>query len=122
MSIIIFVLIYFKQEWVKDIDINDVKNRYLLTKSENQKKIKTESGADITTRGRYYPDSSLATDKDPPLYLHLSAKTEEMIKLAIVEIKNLLEQADAPVHTPPPVERPQQLQQLQQPQELVSIY
>ncbi|RWA08591.1 hypothetical protein EKO27_g6506 [Xylaria grammica] len=48
-------------DYIKDIEVNDLRNRYLLTKGSTQKMIKEETGADVTTRGEYYPDKSMAT-------------------------------------------------------------
>ncbi|RKO83907.1 hypothetical protein BDK51DRAFT_22099, partial [Blyttiomyces helicus] len=50
---------------------------------------------------KFYPDKSAATEKDPPLYLHVSAPTEESLKEALAQIDDLIEQANAP---PPPPE------------------
>ncbi|KAL1968836.1 hypothetical protein VTN77DRAFT_1197 [Rasamsonia byssochlamydoides] len=62
-------------DYIKDIEVNDLRNRYLLTKGSTQKMIKEETGADVTTRGSYYPDKSLATPSNPPLYLHVTSTT-----------------------------------------------
>ncbi|EAQ83911.1 hypothetical protein CHGG_10315 [Chaetomium globosum CBS 148.51] len=48
-------------DYIKDIEVNDLRNRYLLTKGSTQKMIKEETGADVTTRGNYYPDKNMAT-------------------------------------------------------------
>ncbi|KAK4238911.1 putative kh domain-protein [Achaetomium macrosporum] len=48
-------------DYIKDIEVNDLRNRYLLTKGSTQKMIKEETGADVTTRGSYYPDKNMAT-------------------------------------------------------------
>ncbi len=74
----------------KNIEINDLRNRYLLTKGPTQDEIKNETGAVVTTRGRYYPDKSLATDKDPPLFLHVVAQTQESLDKGIAKIDDLL--------------------------------
>lgn len=52
---------------------------------------------DIITRGKYYPDKSLATDKEPPLYLHVSAATKESLEKAVDKINELIETAQIPV-------------------------
>eukprot|EP00842_Homolaphlyctis_polyrhiza_P004555 jgi/Hompol1/50/HPOL_005210-RA len=89
-------------EFFKDIDINDAKNRqstasyralYLLTKHATQMKIQQETGADITTRGKYYPDRNRATEKDPPLYLHVMARTQEILDKALIAVNEIIEQA-----------------------------
>jgi hypothetical protein len=38
----------------------------------------------------WYPDRTRATEKDPPLYLHISANTEEMLQLAIDKVNELI--------------------------------
>ncbi|KAI9104852.1 hypothetical protein DFS34DRAFT_219157 [Phlyctochytrium arcticum] len=80
----------------QDVSINDVRNRYLLTKASTQAKIKEDTGADVTTRGKYYPDQSLATDRDPPLYLHVSATSQQALDDALQRIDDI-------IHQPPPV-------------------
>ena len=37
------------------------------------KQILADTGAAVLTKGVWYPDKSMATDKDPALYLHISA-------------------------------------------------
>ncbi|CAA7268518.1 unnamed protein product [Cyclocybe aegerita] len=78
------------EEFTKDIDINDVRNRYLLTKGSTQEQIHDETGASVGTRGVWYPDRSKATEKDPPLYIHISAKTKEALDKAVAKIHELI--------------------------------
>lgn len=87
--------------FVKDIEVNDVKNRYALTKGATQSHIKEEFGVDVTTRGRYYPDRSMATPENPPLYLHVVAATEEALKKALEHIDGLINQTVQPIVMPP---------------------
>ncbi|TPX66730.1 hypothetical protein SpCBS45565_g04245 [Spizellomyces sp. 'palustris'] len=82
-----------KEEFMKDVPINDIKNRYLLTKGATQLKIKQDTAADVITRGKYYPDKNLATERDPPLYLHVSAGTQEALDAALAAIDELINQA-----------------------------
>lgn len=96
-------------EFTSDIDINDVRNRYLLTKGSTQDQvclcsytrkaqwiftrclqIHEETGASVGTRGVWYPDRSKATEKDPPLYIHISAHTKEMLQSAIDKVNELI--------------------------------
>ncbi|GLB39051.1 putative K homology RNA-binding domain containing protein [Lyophyllum shimeji] len=77
-------------EFTYDIDINDVRNRYLLTKGSTQDQIHEETGASVGTKGVWYPDRSKATEKDPPLYLHLSAHTKESLEAAINKVNELI--------------------------------
>ncbi|KAL9713405.1 hypothetical protein Ac2012v2_003014 [Leucoagaricus gongylophorus] len=74
----------------RDIDINDVRNRYMLTKGSTQEEIHEETGASVSTKGVWYPDRSKATEKDPPLYLHITAATQEALQKAINRIDELM--------------------------------
>ncbi|KAJ3569202.1 hypothetical protein NP233_g5205 [Leucocoprinus birnbaumii] len=74
----------------KDIDINDVRNRYMLTKGSTQQEIHEETGASVSTKGVWYPDRSKATEKDPPLYLHITAATQEVLQRAVDKVNELI--------------------------------
>ncbi|KAK7683537.1 hypothetical protein QCA50_013372 [Cerrena zonata] len=77
-------------DFTHDIDINDVRNRYLLTKGSTQTQIHEDTGASVSTKGTWYPDRSKATEKDPPLYLHISATTNESLQAAIDKVNELI--------------------------------
>ncbi|KAI0064912.1 eukaryotic type KH-domain type I [Artomyces pyxidatus] len=77
-------------EFTHDIDINDVRNRYMLTKGSTQTQIHEETGASVSTKGIWYPDRAKATEKDPPLYLHISATTQEILQSAIDKVNELI--------------------------------
>ncbi|TPX57113.1 hypothetical protein PhCBS80983_g04077 [Powellomyces hirtus] len=102
------------EEFWHDIPINDIKNRYLLTKGATQTMIKQDTGADVTTRGKYYPDKNLATEKEPPLYLHVSAATQKALDAAIAAIEELINSVPPPFEDRrhsgpdrgPPISRP----------------
>ncbi|OCL13307.1 hypothetical protein AOQ84DRAFT_332853 [Glonium stellatum] len=79
-------------DYIKDIEVNDLRNRYTLTKGSTQKMIKEETGADVTTRGEYYPDKSMATAASPPLYLHVTSTTKDGLEKAIAKIEELMKQ------------------------------
>ncbi|GAB1313033.1 hypothetical protein MFIFM68171_03243 [Madurella fahalii] len=79
-------------DYIKDIEVNDLRNRYLLTKGSTQKMIKEETGADVTTRGSYYPDKNMATPANPPLYLHVTSTTKEGLDKAVAKIEELMKQ------------------------------
>ncbi|KAL2135638.1 hypothetical protein VTI74DRAFT_7588 [Chaetomium olivicolor] len=79
-------------DYIKDIEVNDLRNRYLLTKGSTQKMIKDETGADVTTRGSYYPDKNMATPSNPPLYLHVTSTTKEGLEKAVAKIEELMKQ------------------------------
>ncbi|KAJ9197005.1 hypothetical protein DTO166G4_2602 [Paecilomyces variotii] len=79
-------------DYIKDIEVNDLRNRYTLTKGSTQKMIKEETGADVTTRGSYYPDKSMATAANPPLYLHVTSTSKEGLEKAVAKIEELMKQ------------------------------
>ncbi|KAB5528176.1 hypothetical protein GE09DRAFT_1178036 [Coniochaeta sp. 2T2.1] len=79
-------------DYIKDIEVNDLRNRYLVTKGSTQKMIKDETGADVTTRGSYYPDKSMATAANPPLYLHVTSTSKEGLEKAVAKIEELMKQ------------------------------
>ncbi|KAK4154132.1 putative kh domain-protein [Chaetomidium leptoderma] len=79
-------------DYIKDIEVNDLRNRYLITKGSTQKMIKEETGADVTTRGNYYPDKNMATPSNPPLYLHITSTTKEGLDKAVAKIEELMKQ------------------------------
>ncbi|KAK5697019.1 hypothetical protein LTR17_024086 [Elasticomyces elasticus] len=99
-------------DYIKDVEINDLRNRYTLTKGSTQKMIKEKTGADVTTRGNYYPDKSMATaavsppyknyhldpvkadllSQNPPLYLHITSTTKDGLEKAVLEIDSLMQQ------------------------------
>ncbi|KAG5216463.1 hypothetical protein GY632_7530 [Trichophyton interdigitale] len=47
---------------------------------------------DVTTRGNYLPDKSMATPSNPPLYLHVTSRTREGLDKAIKKIEELMKQ------------------------------
>ncbi|EGN97029.1 hypothetical protein SERLA73DRAFT_170351 [Serpula lacrymans var. lacrymans S7.3] len=77
-------------DFTHDIDINDVRNRYMLTKGSTQTQIHEETGASISTKGVWYPDRSKATEKDPPLYLHIAASSQAMLQDAMDKVNELI--------------------------------
>ena len=44
----------------------------------------------MSTKGVWYPDRAKATEKDPPLYLHISATTQEILQSAIDKVNELI--------------------------------
>ncbi|KAI4255198.1 MAG: hypothetical protein L6R42_006844 [Xanthoria sp. 1 TBL-2021] len=79
-------------DYIKDIEVNDLRNRYTLTKGSTQKMIKEDTGADVTTRGEYYPDKSMATAANPPLYLHITSQSKDGLERAVEKIEELMKQ------------------------------
>ncbi|EAU34558.1 predicted protein [Aspergillus terreus NIH2624] len=45
---------------------------------------------DVTTRGNYYPDKSMATAANPPLYLHVTSTNKEGLDKAVALIDELM--------------------------------
>ncbi|CAH7687465.1 hypothetical protein BY996DRAFT_4601163 [Phakopsora pachyrhizi] len=88
-------------DFVKDIDINDQRNRYLLTKGPTQAEIQSETGCSVTTKGQWYPDRTKANDRDPPLYLHLTANSQEILDKGIKKVNELIEQDLGPLTEAP---------------------
>ncbi|KAJ7221891.1 hypothetical protein C8J57DRAFT_1392442 [Mycena rebaudengoi] len=79
-----------EEAFSQDIDINDVRNRYMLTKASTQQQIREEAGGSVSTKGVWYPDRSKATEKDPPLYLHVTARSAEILKKTIDTINEYI--------------------------------
>ncbi|KAF7549310.1 hypothetical protein G7Z17_g6462 [Cylindrodendrum hubeiense] len=79
-------------DYIQDIEVNDLRNRYLLTKGSTQKMIKEDTGADVTTRGNYYPNKSMATAANPPLYLHVTSTSKQGLETAVAKIQELIQQ------------------------------
>ncbi|KAI1101900.1 hypothetical protein F4804DRAFT_343622 [Jackrogersella minutella] len=77
-------------DYIKDIEVNDLRNRYLLTKSHTQKMV--NNTLDVTTRGNYYPDKSMATPSNPPLYLHITSTSKAGLESAVSKIEELMKQ------------------------------
>ncbi|WFD34816.1 hypothetical protein MCUN1_001660 [Malassezia cuniculi] len=78
--------------FTEDIDINDHRNRYLLTKSQTQVHLRETTGARLFTRGTWYPDRSMIRNGEPPLYLHVVADTREALDNAVARINMLMSQ------------------------------
>ncbi|KAL6808985.1 hypothetical protein GGI42DRAFT_316904 [Trichoderma sp. SZMC 28013] len=79
-------------DYIQDIEVNDLRNRYLLTKGSTQEMIRNETGADVTTRGSYYPNKSMATAANPPLYLHITSTSKDGLEAAVSKINDLIKQ------------------------------
>ncbi|GAA6008202.1 hypothetical protein JCM10207_000037 [Rhodosporidiobolus poonsookiae] len=77
--------------FVEDIEINDLRNRYLLTKGPTQQQILADTGASVLTRGVWYPDKSMATEKDPPLYLHITAESQDKLDAGVKAVREMID-------------------------------
>lgn len=76
----------------QSIEINDLRNKYLLTKKDTQEQIYADTGAKVTTKGKYYPDKSMATEKMPPLFLSVEANDQGSLDKAVARINELISQ------------------------------
>lgn len=77
-------------EFTEKIDINDTRNRYFLASQRTLDELETLTGAKCISKGKYYPDRSLALqEREPPLYLHVTASTREILDEAIKWIKEI---------------------------------
>ncbi len=74
------------------IEINDQRNRYMLTKTATLSQLHSETGASVSPKGRWYPDKSMATEENPPLYLEIQAATQEALDKAKEAIEELMKQ------------------------------
>ncbi|KAJ7623702.1 KH domain-containing protein [Roridomyces roridus] len=79
-----------EEAFSQDVDINDVRNRYMLTKASTQQEIRQEAGGSLSTKGTWYPDRTKATERDPPLYLHVTARSAEILKKTIDTINEYI--------------------------------
>ncbi|KAJ9123788.1 hypothetical protein QFC24_003562 [Naganishia onofrii] len=80
-----------------DIDINDLRNRYLITKGATQHQISTETGASVTTKGVWLPDRSKAGPTDQPLYIHISAPSQAVLDTAVKRVNEVISQELGPL-------------------------
>ncbi|CAG8955622.1 hypothetical protein HYFRA_00009576 [Hymenoscyphus fraxineus] len=80
-------------DYIMDIEVNDLRNRYTLTKGSTQKmRAFMLTFQDVTTRGNYYPDKSMATAANPPLYLHVTSTSKRGLEQAVEKIEELMKQ------------------------------
>ncbi|XP_055715496.1 trithorax group protein osa-like isoform X3 [Phlebotomus papatasi] len=85
----------------KEIVINDapVVARNLLTKGQTQDEISQNSGASISTRGRYIAPAEKNSGKihERPLYLYIQAHSKHSLDLAVQKISQII-QMEGPHH------------------------
>ncbi|GHJ86314.1 hypothetical protein NliqN6_2716 [Naganishia liquefaciens] len=80
-----------------DIEINDLRNRYLITKGSTQQQISQETGASVTTKGVWLPDKSKAGPNEQPLYIHISAPSQTVLDAAIKKVNEVISQELGPL-------------------------
>lgn len=80
---------------IKEIEINNVRNRYLLTKVATLSDIERDTGAAVTVKGKYYRDGEvpLSSTDERPLFLHIAAENEEQMNKATARIEQIMKQA-----------------------------
>lgn len=61
--------------------------------------VKAETGANVITKGTWLPDRSKASDKDPPLYLHITGSTQAILDAGVAAIEKLLNTELGPLVT-----------------------
>lgn len=84
-------------DFVKDIEVNDLRNRYVLTRASTQKQIEDETGASIETKGVWVPDRTRMPPGEMPLYLHITAKSQVVLDAAVKEVMKLVDQELGPL-------------------------
>ncbi|CAA91900.1 KH domain RNA-binding protein, involved in splicing [Schizosaccharomyces pombe] len=83
--------------FMQDVEINNVRNRYILVRASTLSEIENKSGVQLFSKGRYYPNKALATDKDPPLYLHIVSHNRKDLTVALQEIESWINKDMGPL-------------------------
>ncbi|ORY30342.1 hypothetical protein BCR39DRAFT_529272 [Naematelia encephala] len=86
-----------EEGFIKDIDINDLRNRYVLTKGSTQKQIAEETGSSIVTKGVWVPDRTKLQPGETPLYLHIVAPSQVILDKAVERVNELINQELGPL-------------------------
>ncbi|WVF69771.1 hypothetical protein IAT40_004550 [Kwoniella sp. CBS 6097] len=84
-------------DFVKDIEVNDLRNRYVLTKGSTQKQIEEETGASVVTKGIWVPDRTKMPAGEAPLYLHIVATSQSILDAAVGKVNDLINQELGPL-------------------------
>ncbi|WWC67984.1 uncharacterized protein I206_101903 [Kwoniella pini CBS 10737] len=84
-------------DFVKDIEVNDLRNRYVLTKGSTQKQIEEETGASVVTKGVWVPDRTKMPVGESPLYLHIVATSQSILDAAVSKVQELIDQELGPL-------------------------
>ncbi|ELR19073.1 KH domain containing protein [Acanthamoeba castellanii str. Neff] len=81
---------------IAEVEINNCPPavRYLLTKGVTHQEIQQQTGATVISRGRFRPpheaDLPVTSPADRPLYLHVSAATQQEVDNAVSKINTLM--------------------------------
>ncbi|PJF17778.1 hypothetical protein PSACC_02415 [Paramicrosporidium saccamoebae] len=73
------------------MDVNDSRHRYYLIKLQTLHEIEAHSGATLSVRGKYYPDRSMATEKDPALCVDVFGHSQSAVDKAVERLGELME-------------------------------
>lgn len=68
-------------------------NRLLSSNAQ----VKNETGATVITKGTWLPDRTKANDKEPALYLHITAPTQAILDAGVEAVEKLLAQELGPL-------------------------
>lgn len=77
--------------YVKEIEINDSPNRFVLTKGSTHEEVLKATEAIVLVKGKYYKEGEKpGLGDERPLYLHITANSEERLKKALEMIDKLM--------------------------------
>lgn len=75
----------------RDIDINDLRNRYAVTRPDVLADLQKSTGCRIGVRGKYYPNRTLALkEREPPMHLRISSDSKSALDEAVTKINEML--------------------------------
>lgn len=83
-----------RQLFQKTLDINDVKQRYILVRESTRKDIKEATGAEVQVLGKWVPLREYATEKVPILMLKVTADSADKLDAALRYLDVLMGQAE----------------------------
>lgn len=79
------------------VDINQAVNRQHLAKTSTHSMVMEATGAEITTRGRYFENADDATADNPSLHLYIEATSQETVDQAVQMLERMKNsQVDTP--------------------------
>ncbi|KAJ1888753.1 aconitate hydratase [Kickxella alabastrina] len=76
-----------------NIDISSSTNRQYLASNSAHRAIIESTGVEVSTKGRYCPNTENATGADPALHLHIEAPSQECLDRAIAMVERLKTEA-----------------------------
>lgn len=72
------------------VDINDLRNRYLLAKPATAEEIRAETGCNVAVAGVWLMDRSRAKEHELPMHLVLTASTKASLDAGIARVDELI--------------------------------